>query len=90
MDINCSFINNKRRIRQIIREKLRSLPYVRDKKIFIYCQNDAWCTSSIFKEWVNVVFKPYEIEYGNKCLLIMDKAASNVSKESFLFLEEKK
>ena len=43
-----------------IEKELRTLPYERDKKIFIYCQQDAWCTTSIFKEWVNVVFKPYE------------------------------
>lgn len=34
-------------------------------------------SSYIFKEWVNVVFKPYEIEYGDKYLLIIDKAPSH-------------
>ena len=63
-----------------IEKKERSLSYEKDKKIFIYCQHDAWCTSSIFKEWVNFIFKPYEIEYGDKCILIMDKAARHISK----------
>ena len=47
-------------------------------------------SSYIFKEWRNVIFKPYEIEYNDKCLLIMDNVASYISKESILFLEEKK
>ena len=74
---------------KLIEKELRPLPYIRDKKIFINCQPDACCTLYIFKELVNLIFKPYEIEYGDKCLLIMDKSASYVSKKSILFLEEK-
>jgi len=33
-----------------IEKELRGLPYARDESMLIYCQNDDWCTSYIFKE----------------------------------------
>lgn len=39
-------------------------------KVFVYWQPQGWCTSSLFQEWIKVVFLPYE----KKFLLIMDKA----------------
>ena len=56
--------------------------------MLIYAQKDAWCTTFIFKEWLINVFKKYEKEIGAKCMLIMDKASSHISKESIKFLEE--
>lgn len=41
-----------------------------------------------FKEWIKE-FKPYEKEYADKCLLILDKVSGHISKESLSFLEEK-
>ena len=72
-----------------IEKELRELPYVRDKSMFIYCQSDGWRTSYIFKEWIKKIFIPYEKEYCDKCLLILDKASGHISKESLSFLEEK-
>lgn len=71
-----------------VEKNLRSLPFVREKNMFIYCQEDGWCTTAIFKEWIKVIFQPYEKEYGDKCILIMDKASSHISKESLSFLKE--
>ena len=34
------------------------------------------------------MFKKYEKSIGSKCLLIMDKASSHISKEAIIFLEE--
>jgi hypothetical protein len=71
-----------------VEKNLRSLPFVREENMFIYCQEDGWCTTAIFKEWIKVIFQPYEKEYGDKCILIMDKASSHISKESLSFLKE--
>ena len=71
-----------------VEKDLRNLPYIRDKSLFLYCQNQGWCTTSLFKEWINVVFKPYEEEYGDKCLLIMDKASSHISKNALTYLND--
>ena len=68
-----------------IEKELRGLPYVRDKSMFIYCQSDGWCTSYIFKEWIKEIFIPYEKEYGDKCLLLLDKASGHISKDSLFF-----
>ena len=54
----------------------------------IYSQKDGWCTTFIFKKWINNVFKKYKKNLGCKCLLIMDKALSYISKESINFLQE--
>ena len=72
-----------------IEKELRGLPYVRDKSMFIYSQRDGWCTSYIFKEWIKEIFIPYEKEYCDKCLLILDKASGHISNESLSFLEQK-
>ena len=56
--------------------------------IYIYAQKDGWWTTFIFKEWINNAFKKYEKNLGCKCLLIMDKASSHISKESINFLVE--
>ena len=73
-----------------IEKELRNLPYVRNGNLFVYCQPQGWCTSYLFIEWIKAVFLPYEKEYGEKCLLIMDKASSHISKDSLSILEEKK
>ena len=42
-----------------------------------------------FKEWIKEIFIPYEKEYGDKCLLLLDKASGHILKDSLSFLEEK-
>lgn len=71
--------------KKTIEKELRGLLYVREKSKFIYCQSDGWCTSYIFKEWIKEIFLPYEKEYGNKCLLILDKASGISQRNLYLF-----
>ena len=73
-----------------IEKELRNLLYVRNGNLFVYCQPQSWCTSSLFKEWIKVIFLQYDKEYGEKCLLIMDKASEHISKDSLSFLDENK
>lgn len=66
---------------------LRKLMYVKNNNMFIYCQNNAWCSKFIFTEWIKKVFKPYEKDIGDKCLLIIDKASTHASNESLEILK---
>ena len=71
-----------------IENELWKLYTIPEGYIFIYAQKDGWCTTFIFKEWINNVFKKYEKMLGCKCILIMDRASNLISKESINFLEE--
>ena len=62
-----------------IEKSLNTLYYVKNKKIFVHCQREGWCTSEIFAYWINEIFLPYENEISEKCLLIMDNASSHIS-----------
>ena len=73
-----------------IEKELRILPYMRNGNVYIYCQPQGWCTSSLFQEWIKLVFLPYEKEYGEKCLLIIDKALGHISKDSLSFFDGNK
>lgn len=46
-------------------------------------------TRTIFIDLVKNAFIKYEKDIGNQCLLIMDKAASHISKEFIDFLNAK-
>ena len=80
--------------------RYQQLDVVKNKKIKIYCQTNAWCNDYIFSKWLNDVFYNYE-EYiiKQKCILIMDKAPSHIKsniineltdkqKILFLFLQD--
>ena len=41
-------------------EKLNKLEIVKKKKIFVKCQEKAWCNTELFKFWVNNVFIIYQ------------------------------
>ena len=79
------FIIKKGESGKSIEKELRSLSYVRNGNVYVYCQPQGWCTLSLFQEWIKMVFLPYEKEYGEKCLLIMDKASGYISKDSLFF-----
>lgn len=40
-----------------IENELRKLYTIPECYIFIYTQKEGWCTTFIFKEWINNVFK---------------------------------
>ena len=73
-----------------IEKEPRNLPYVRNGNLFVYCQPQSWCTSSLFKKWIKMIFLQYDKEYGEKCLLIIDKISGYISKGSLSFLDENK
>ena len=63
---------------------------VKNKKIKIYCQANAWCNDYIYHKWLKDVFYHYE-EYiiKQKCILIMDKALSHIKSNIINELTEK-
>ena len=69
-----------------VETKLRKLDYVRENKMFIFCQNNAWCDKYIFSQWVKQIFIPYQKTLCENCLLIIDKASSHSSDDSLEIL----
>jgi DNA-binding transcriptional MerR regulator len=72
-----------------LEERYKQLQVVKDRKIAIYFQSNAWCDEGIFKKWVKDVYLHYEEKLiQKKCILIMDKAPSHIYRAKFL--EKKK
>ena len=70
---------------------LNSLQIVKDKKIFVYCQGNAWCDTDIFLNWLKNIYLNYElIKIKKKCLLILDKAPSHCTNTIIDFLNNNK
>ena len=54
--------------------ELNNLDIVKDKKIYIKCQANSWCTAELFKYWIKKIFIPYQDNIvKNRCLLIFDR-----------------
>jgi len=65
--------------------KYSNLEVVKNKKIVIYFQNNAWCDEYIFKRWVKDVYFPYTEEQNKKkCILIMDRSPSHIYRSKYL------
>jgi hypothetical protein len=55
------------------------LDVVRNKKIFIFFQENAWVNDNIFQNWIDLVFIEHAKNLKNKCLLLLDKAPSHIT-----------
>ena len=73
---------------KIIENHVKNLEYVVNKKIFICCQENGWCTEDIFAEWIKNIFIPYQNSLNDKCLLLFDMASSHISKFSIDVLKK--
>ena len=71
-----------------IEKSLRNIYYAKNKKVFVHCQKDGWCTSEIFAFWIKEILLPYEEEISEKYLLIMDNAPSHISNVSLQLLKD--
>ena len=61
-----------------IEKQLNNLDLVKNKKIFIACQNNAWCDCEIFIKWLTNIYEKYVLLTAkNECILILDKAPSH-------------
>lgn len=58
--------------------------------MYVHCQSWGWFTTELFCLWIKELFLPYENLKAEKCLLVLDKASSHVSKESLYFFEKNK
>ena len=73
-----------------LESRYKNLQVVKDRKIAIYFQTNAWCDEGIFKKWVKDVYLHYEEkEIQKKCILIMDKAPSHIYRAKFLDKKKK-
>lgn len=74
-----------------LEKNLSSLSIVKEKKIFIFCQEKAWCDNDIFINWIKDFYVPYETLIIKKtCLLILDKAPSHCSDLTLEFMNKHK
>ena len=72
-------------------KKLNAIEIVKQKKIFVYCQANAWCDYRIFKDWLKYIFIPYQnCNVKKTCLLILDKAPSHCGEEILNYMNEQK
>ena len=71
-----------------IEKELNKLQLVKDKKIFVLCQKNSWCTQELFIKWLKLVYRPYEFNQGKKCLLILDHTPSHDNNNSIEFMEK--
>ena len=49
-----------------IEKQLQDLYYVKNKKIYVFCQPQSWCTSELFCLWKKEIFIPYENFFTEK------------------------
>jgi len=67
---------------------LNNLDLVKDKKIFVKCQDNSWCTAELFKFWIKDIFIPYQNNIvKKKCLLIFDRATTHLTTEILDYLQ---
>ncbi len=68
-----------------LESRYKNLECVKNKKIAIYFQNNAWCDEYIFKKWVKDVYFSYtEEQIKKKCILIMDRSPSHIYRSKYL------
>ena len=61
-----------------LEKTLNELELVKQKKIYVYCQENAWSDYDIFKKWIDEIYLNYQDNIiKNTCLLILDKAPSH-------------
>lgn len=59
---------------------------VKKKRLYAFCQQNAWCTSDIFKIWIKEIYLKYQNKIKSKCLLILDQAPSHKTDEIIQFM----
>ena len=62
---------------KIIEKELNAHNLVKNKRIYVKCQPNTWCTTDIFKYWIKEIFLKYEYDVKAKCILVLDKAPSH-------------
>ena len=74
-----------------LENELNTLPIVRDKKIFVYCQENAWRDTDIFLNWLKNIYLNYELlKIKKKFLLILDKVPNHCRNTILEFLKDNK
>ena len=63
---------------------------VKQKIIYIYCQENAWSDYDIFKKLIDEIYLDYQDNIiKNNCLLILDKAPSHCCSGIIEYLNNK-
>ena len=70
-------------------KRYNNLDVVKNRRILIFFQNNAWVNDAIFKKWLDSVYLEYEIKLNKKCLLIMGKAPSHITKNILSYIKDK-
>jgi hypothetical protein len=72
-----------------IEKKLNQIDIVKAGKIFVFCQEKAWCITDIFIKWLKLIFLNYQNNQAkDTCLLVLDKAPSHVNEKVIQFLND--
>ena len=68
-------------------KRYSALDVVKDKRIFIYFQDNAWINDYIFLKWLDNIYLSYQNRINKKCLLLFDRAPSHLTREILNHLE---
>ena len=61
-------------------EKKNSIDVVKNKRIFIFFQDNGWINDYIFMKWVDNIYLPYQNKIIKKYLFLFDRALSILQK----------
>ena len=50
----------------IIEKNMNKLDFVKNKNMFVFCQKNAWCDNTLFIQWINRIFMPYQTSLEDK------------------------
>ena len=70
-------------------KRYNKLEVVKDKRILVFFQNNAWVNDAIFKKWLDCIYLEYESKLNKKCYLILDKAPSHITKNIMSYFKNK-
>lgn len=71
-------------------KRYNRLDVVKQKRIYIFCQDNGWVNEFIFKKWIAEIYLDHQKRINKKCLLLLDKAPSHISPSIINYFQDKK
>ena len=71
-------------------KRYNTLDVVKQKRLYIFCQENGWVNEYIFKKWISEIYLEHQKRINKKCLLLLDKAPSHNSSTIYIIYMIKK
>jgi len=69
-----------------IEKDLSKNELVKTKRLYAFCQQNAWCTCDICKIWIKEIYLKYQNKIKSKCLLFLNWAPSHKNEDIITFM----